>query len=92
MNLPPKEKAEYLINKYLNTQVYVSYLDADGDRAWVYGKMSNTDAINFAIKEVEEIIAQWEYIDTFISNYGGELNPNLRYCQQVKQHIEEYGK
>lgn len=79
--LDPKEKAKELINKYLNTQIYVSYLDADGDRAWVYGKMSNTDAINFAIKEVDEIID----LDDF-SVEGRED------WQQVKQHIEEYGK
>lgn len=37
----------------------------------------------------DEIIEQWEYIDTYLADFGGELNPNLRYWYDVKKQIKE---
>jgi len=42
-----------------------------------------------AIVAVDEIIEQWEYIDTYISDLGGKLNPNLKYWQEVKSELEK---
>lgn len=36
---------------------------------------------------VDEIIKQWEYIDTYLADGQGELNPNLRYWYDVKKEI-----
>lgn len=69
-----KEKAKELVDKMLNEQ-------------------SNTeeiyDAKQCALIAVDEIILQWEYIDTYLSDLGGELNPNLKYWYEVKQEIEK---
>lgn len=43
----------------------------------------------FATRTVDEIISQWEYIDIYLSDLGGELNINLKYWYQVKQEIEK---
>jgi len=32
---------------------------------------------------IKEVIGQWEYIDTYIADMCGELNPNLKYWYQV---------
>ena len=42
-----------------------------------------------AIIAVDEIIDQWDYIDTYLANLGGEFNPNLRYWQEVKTELEK---
>ena len=42
-----------------------------------------------AILCAKEVILQWEYIDTYLANLGGELNPNLRYWQEVKAELEK---
>lgn len=69
-----KEKAKELVDKMLNEQ-------------------SNTeeiyDAKQCALIAVDEIILQWEYIDNYLSDLGGELNPNLKYWYEVKQEIEK---
>ena len=38
---------------------------------------------------VDEIIEQWEYIDTYLADLSGTLNPNLKYWQEVKIEIEK---
>jgi len=38
---------------------------------------------------VQEIILQWDYIDTYIADLKGALNPNLKYWLQVKTEIEK---
>lgn len=37
---------------------------------------------------VDEIITQWEYIDTYLADGQGGLNPNLKYWQEVKKELE----
>jgi hypothetical protein len=41
-----------------------------------------------ALIAVDEIIQQWEVIDTYIADFGGKLNQSLKYWQQVKQEIQ----
>ena len=36
---------------------------------------------------VEEIIDQWKYIDTYLADLRGELNPNLKYWYEVKEEL-----
>lgn len=40
-----------------------------------------------ALIAANEAIDQWEYIDIYISNLGGELNTNLKYWYEVKEEI-----
>jgi hypothetical protein len=75
--MTPKEKAEELVDKF---------------RIISYGKYSiptKNKAKKCALIAVDEIIIQWEYIDTYLSDLGGELNPNLKYWYNVKQEIEK---
>jgi hypothetical protein len=46
-------------------------------------------ATQCAVTAVSEIIEQWEYIDAYIANGMGELNPNLKYWYEVKQELEK---
>ena len=43
----------------------------------------------YALFCVMEIIEQWEYIDTYIADLGGKLNPNLRYWQEVANELKK---
>lgn len=59
-----------------------------------YNKFSNSansyiEGKKCALIAVNEILAQWEYIDTYLADLNGELNPNLKYWQKVKQEIEK---
>ena len=85
-----KEKAKELIEKY-KPHMYC-YMGS--------GMLSNTydesvvlqNAVKCSIIAVEEIIDQWEYIDTYLADGNGELNPNLKYWYQVKKELENYEK
>jgi hypothetical protein len=46
-------------------------------------------AKNCALSCVDEVISQWDYIDTYLADANGELNPNLKYWMEVKQEIEK---
>jgi len=46
-------------------------------------------SIHCAIITINEIIKQWEYIDTYLADLNGELNPNLKYWYEVKNAINE---
>ncbi|WP_296683527.1 hypothetical protein [Flavobacterium sp.] len=76
--MTPKEKAIELVNKFKHNLF---------DKRNV--KIYTEDAIECALIVVDEIIKQWEYIDTYLSNMNGELNPNLKYWYEVKQEIEK---
>lgn len=46
------------------------------------------------IKEMSLIVAnevteQWEYIDTYLADLGGQLNPNLKYWYEVINIIND---
>ena len=42
-----------------------------------------------ALLHVNGIIEQWQYIDAYLANLGGELNPNLKFWIKVKESIEQ---
>ena len=46
-------------------------------------------AENCALTCVNEVIKQWEYIDVYLADMGGELNPNLKYWYEVKKEIKK---
>lgn len=66
-----KEKATYLVDKYYNSM----------------GCLAMDEAIICALIAVNEIIEQWEYVDIYIADLCGELNPNLKYWYEVKQSL-----
>lgn len=77
----PEEKAKELTSKYIG--LLPAFLRGDAPK--IYRKQAK----NCALIAVEEIISQWEYIDTYLANGQGELNPNLKYWHEVKQHLIE---
>jgi hypothetical protein len=91
--MTPKEKAIELIKKFIaksnswnmdyvmKTEIKVLKKDCFNIQ-WFTPK-------DCAIVAVDEIIEQWEYIDTYIADLGGKLNPNLKYWQEVKKEIEK---
>lgn len=88
MNTPltPKEKAEELIEKY---KPYMYCYMGSGMLSNTYDEEVVLDfAKKCTIIAVDEVIKQWEYIDTYLADLGGELNPNLKYWYQVKEDLE----
>jgi hypothetical protein len=71
--MAPKEKAIELINKYS----FLNYKTA----------LSIHEKKQCALIAVDLVINQWEYIDTYLADANGELNPNLKYWYQVKQEL-----
>ena len=51
--------------------------------------MYNDQVKQCALICVEEIIGQWEYIDTYLADLNGELDPNLKYWYNVKKELEK---
>lgn len=76
--MTPKEKAIELYEKFYY-QLPTTLID----------KVQDCTAQECALIAVDEIIIQWEYIDTYLSDLNGELNPNLKYWYDVKQEIEK---
>jgi len=58
------------------------------NKFWNKFDLFNEEAKVCALVSVDEIIIQWEYIDTYLSDLGGELNPNLKYWYKVKKELE----
>jgi hypothetical protein len=79
--MTPKEKANQLLNVYLD--VTKKSLSVEG---WFYDV---DNAKQCALIATDEVIIQWEYIDTYLSDLGGKLNTNLKYWYEVKQEIEK---
>ena len=77
--MAPQEKATQLINKY-----YCKIIDTVKFKKSV----SLTEAKFFALIAIDEIIEQWDYIDTYLADGRGELNPNLKYWYDVKKCVE----
>ena len=73
-----KDKAKYLVEKYYN--LFSIQLE---------NEISIIEAKRCALVAVQEIILQWDYIDTYIADLKGALNPNLKYWLQVKTEIEK---
>ena len=71
-----KEKSLELLKVMLDNQINTEE-----------GYLEYKHAKQCALICVDEIIDQWEYIDTYISDFGGKLNPNLKYWLEVKQEL-----
>ena len=75
--MTPKEKAKELFDKYyIVCQEYTEEIQC------------SIQAKECALIAVDEIIQQWEVIDTYIADFGGKLNQSIRYWQEVKQEIQ----
>lgn len=74
--LEPKEKAIELVHKFCSTT-----------EGFYKSKKNIKNAKQCALIAVDEILIQWEYIDTYLADLNGELNPNLKYWYEVKQEI-----
>jgi protein-tyrosine-phosphatase len=72
--MTPKEKADELFNK----MDMIIYTDQDHD----------SQCKRCALIAVDEIIQQWEVIDTYVADFGGKLNQSLKFWQEVKQEIQ----
>ena len=78
-----KEKAESLFNKYYQYDITIIGIESQFEERGI----CLYDAKQLALIAVDEIIQQWEVIDTYIADFGGKLNQNLIFWQQVKQEI-----
>ena len=38
---------------------------------------------------IDEVIGQWEYIDTYLSDFRGVFNPNLKFWYSVREFFIE---
>lgn len=83
--MTPKEKAKELFEKYYE---YVWQKHVSTRRYKTEG-MSKSAAKWCALVSVNEVIEQWEYIDTYLADGRGELNPNLKYWYEVKEEIKK---
>ena len=82
-----KEKAEEVVDKFKD---YVhGYVGSSMLSNYEYPDQILSQAKKVAHITVDEVIAQWENIDTYLADGGGELNPNLRYWQEVKQELDK---
>jgi len=75
--MSPKERAIYLHDRYYNEMFEDMGLD----------EIPNPKAKQATLIALDEIIEQWEYIDTYLADGMGELNPNLRYWYEVRQEL-----
>ena len=83
MELTPKEKA-----RELRKEFYQPIFDIDNGVNVEKDLERYNAATQCAIIAVNEIIKQWEYIDTYIANGMGKLNLNLKYWNEVKAELE----
>lgn len=74
--MEPKEKATELYKKMH------SVIETPSN------KLRKQRAKETALIAVNEIIEQWNYIDTYLANGNGELNPNLKYWYAVKTELQ----
>jgi len=75
--MTPKEKAQYLVDKYANTSIHFPYIDSEDGRCLGTGYMVWQSSKQCALIAVDEIIS------TFI-----DIDPKLSYWKSVKQEIE----
>ena len=88
--MTPKEKAEAIIRKTVS-------LVNDWNADWANGKTIEEikkdrshrwwNSKRVAENTINEVIEQWTYIDTYLADLNGELNPNLKYWLDVKTEL-----
>ena len=81
--MTPKEKATSIYNQH-----YVLLLEADSDISQEV--LISILAKKCALVSVKEVVEQWEVIDTYISDGGGELNQNLKYWYEVREELNKF--
>ena len=81
--MTPKEKATSIYNQH-----YVLLLEADSDISQEV--LISILAKKCALLSVKEVVEQWEVIDTYISDGGGELNQNLKYWYEVREELNKF--
>ena len=84
-----KEKANELIEKFMLYSFVKTEISKETMQYEYNYKIKRELAKQCAIIAVDEIIDQWDYVDTYLANLGGEFNPNLRYWQEVKTELEK---
>ena len=88
--MTPEEKAKELYDKMLDHNWYNNHV-TNRHGVYIKDKMyDEEEAKNCALICVSEIVEQWEYVDTYLGDLGGKLNPNLKYWYEVKKEIESY--
>jgi len=84
--ITPKQKADEIVGKYWKL-VNDYPIDLDDNIEYIY--LPPSFAIEAAIIEVDEIIYQWDYIDTYIADLGGKFAQyNLKFWYKVKKEIK----
>ena len=78
----PKEKAQELVEKYLNTIIHFPYIDTEDGNCIGTGYMTHNSAVRCAINAVDEILNSRPVITDSQVEYNN-------YWQQVKQEIEK---
>ena len=81
----PREKANNLVNRYY----YMLPNNGELNSGINSCESRYNEAIECAFVAVDEVIEQWEYIDTYLANGMGELNPNLKHWYEIKQWIQK---
>lgn len=61
-----KEKANELVEKYLNTIIYFPYIDTEDGNCIGTGYMTHNSAVRCAINAVNEIIEHCSQIEPFL--------------------------
>jgi hypothetical protein len=81
--MTPKEKALDLIHSFYYA------LPNNGSQEGINSTTRRyKEGVQCALIAVDEIIEQWEYIDVYLADGHGELNPNLKYWYEVKLEIQ----
>ena len=90
-----KEKAQEIFDKMMQTisddcehSGYCTKMECNW-KGMTVCKVNINEAKQCALICVEEIIEQWEYIDTYLADKKGELNPNLKFWLKVKEEIKK---
>ena len=77
-----KEKAQELINKYLNKVIHFPYIDTGDGNCLGYGYMTHNSAKNCALIAVDEILK-------LVSNDLDLYYKDCIYWEQVKTELEK---
>lgn len=80
--MTPKEKATSIYNQH-----YVLLLEADSDISQEV--LISILAKKCALMSVKEVVEQWEVIDVYLADGGGELNQNLKYWYEVREELNK---
>jgi hypothetical protein len=77
--MTPKEKAEELVQKYLNTIIHFPYIDTEDGNCIGTGYMTHNSAVRCSIKAVDEILN---------NNCGANTDGQQAYEEEI--YCDEY--